>query len=79
MIGEMDHRDTELRQYLQNWASQKSLPKMGRADLIRAAKDISVKSEDYPATHLTETPNNLLTWAAVNCIDNRIVNLRPIC
>ena len=79
MIGEMYHTDTELRQYLQNWATQQPLPKMGRGDLIRAAKDLSTQSENCPAVHLTEFHDNLLAWATVNCIDNRIVNLRPIC
>jgi hypothetical protein len=79
MIGEMDHTDTELRQYLQNWATQHPLPKMGRGNLIRAAKDLSAHHEDYPEAHLAEFPDSLLAWAAVNCIDNRMVNLRPIC
>jgi hypothetical protein len=79
MIGDMDHTDPQLRQYLQNWATQQPLPKMGRRDLIQAAKDLSAQCEDYPAVHLTEFPENLFAWASVNCIDNRIVNLRPIC
>lgn len=79
MIGEINHTDTELRQYLQNWATQQPLPKMGRGDLIRAAKDLSAQNENYPAVYLTEFPDNLLAWAAANCMDNRIVNLRPIC
>jgi hypothetical protein len=78
MIGEIDHTDTELRQYLQNWATQQPLPQMGRGDLIRAATDLSAQSEDYPPVHLIEFPDNLLAWASGNCIDNRIVNLRPI-
>jgi hypothetical protein len=79
MIGEMDYTDKELKQYLQNWATQLPLPERGRGDLIRAAKILSLQDEDYHETQLNEYPDNLLAWASANCIDNRIVNLRPIC
>ncbi len=73
----MDYTDTEIRQYFRNWAAQQPLPKMGRRDLIRAAMGLNPQCEDFPAVHNTELLNNLHTWAAVNCIDHRIVNLRP--
>ena len=79
MIGEMDHTDTKLRQYLNNWVTQQPLPKGGRGNLIRAIKGLRTQSENHPSLHITEFSDNLLAWAMVHCVDNRIVNLRLIC
>ena len=74
----MDHTDTELKQYFRNWAVQQPLPQKGRRDLIRAAMGFNGQCENRPPVDNTELPDYLQhAWAAVNCIDHRIVNLRP--
>ena len=78
MMGDM-HTDAELRQYLQNWAAAQPLPKMRRAELIQAVKEQRAHSENPASLCSTYFSDNLLSMAWVNCRDNRIVNLRPIC
>jgi hypothetical protein len=77
----MDHQDLEIKQYLKDWADQQPLPKMRRGELIQAAKEKRAQRDNSysPSLYLTEFSDRMLSKALVNCIDNRIVNLRPIC
>ena len=78
MMGDM-HTDAELRQNLQNWAAGQPLPKLRRGELIQAAKEQRAQRENSPSLYFTEFSDTLFSKALVNCVDNRIVNLRPIC
>ncbi len=77
MISDM-RTDAELRHYLQNWAVRQPLPKLSRGELIQFAKEQRIRSENSASLYLAEISENLLSMATVNCVDNRIVNLRPI-
>lgn len=71
--------DSDIRQCLQVWAAGQPLPELRREDLIQAAKDQRARSENAASLTLAEFSDRVLTKKLVNCVDNRIVNLRPIC
>jgi hypothetical protein len=72
------HTDKELRQCLKNWAVGQPLPILSRRELIQAAKEQRIRSENSAALSLTEFSEKMLSIKLVNSVDNRIVNLRPI-
>ena len=72
------HTDKELRQCLKNWAAGQPLPELSSRELIQAAKEQRIRSENSAALSLTEFSANLLSVPSINSVDNRIVNLRPI-
>jgi hypothetical protein len=71
--------DSEIKQSLQVWVAGQPLPELSREELIQAAKEQRVQSENAASIYLTEFSDSVLTKTLVNCVDNRIVNLRPIC
>jgi hypothetical protein len=73
------HSDKELRQYLQTWAARQPLPKMRRGELIQAAKEQRAQKDISPSLNFIDISDTLFSKVLVNSVENRIVNLRPIC
>ena len=74
----MNNLDFEIKQYLKNWADHQPLPIGGRAQLIAAAVTLQDTSEKKSPLSISEKSNDLISWAMVYCVDQRISMTRLV-